>query len=124
MTQVSLGISFAFKLFFFFQRSHPGVLFWRGALNLQGRHLFRDAISTSCKVASMRSHLLWHECSHVGLLHIFGAHCGGLLLLLFFCFGINPRGEIGIQLDVSLWSQEREIINLLAIFADSSALAA
>ena len=26
----------------------------------------------------------------------------GLLLLL-----LNPRGEVGIQLDVSLWSQER-----------------
>ena len=58
--------------------------------------------------------MLWHGRPPVGLLRIFGVQFGGVLLfvfffvyLLFFCFGINPTGEIGIQLDVSLWSQER-----------------
>ena len=113
VTQVCLGISFAFKFsFFFFGSSRPDVLFWRVlwrcAVNLRGRRPCRDAISTKSQ-SSFDEITCWRGCSPVGLLRIFGAHFGGLLLLFFFvfCFGINPRGEIGIQLDVSLWSQER-----------------
>ena len=118
LTHICLGISFAFKLSFFFGSSHPGVLFWkvvlwRCAVNLRGMRPCQDAISTKSQ-SSFDEIALWHGCSPVSLLCIFGAHFGGLLLraffsflFVFFCFGVNLRGEIGIQLDVSLWSHER-----------------
>ena len=113
VTQVCLCISFCSKLpflNFFFSSSHPGVLFWRVvlwrcAVNLRGMRPCQDAKSQS----GFDEIGIWHGCSPVGLLRIFGAHFGGLLLqpfFFFFCLGINLRSEIGIQLDVSLWSQE------------------
>ena len=81
------------------------------AMNLQGSA--DDAISMKLQ-SNFAEIALWHGCSTMALLRIFGATfpknvSGGLLLLflLFFCFVINPRGEIRIQLDVSLWSLER-----------------
>ena len=82
-------------------------------MNLRGMGPCQDAISTKSQ-SSFDEIALWHGCSPVSLLCIFGAHFGGLLLraffsflFVFFCFGVNLRGEIGIQLDVSLWSHER-----------------
>ena len=53
---------------------------------------------------------LRHGCSPVGLLCVFGVpffESTSARLLLLFYFAINPRGEIRIQLDVSLWSLAR-----------------
>ena len=89
VTQVCLGISFAFKfsLFFFFGSSRPEVLFWRVlwscAVNLRGKRRCRNAISTKSQ-SSFDEITLWRGFSLVGLLHIFGARFGGLLLRFFF----------------------------------------
>ena len=80
-------------------------------MNLRGSNRAGMRSQCSCKVTSLRSRF------GVGvladLLRIFGVPfpeniSGGLLLLFcFFCFVINLRGEIKIQLDVNLWSLER-----------------
>ena len=54
-------------------------------MNLQGMRPCQDAISTKLQ-SSFGEITLWHGCSPVGLLPIFGAHFGGLLLRPFFSF--------------------------------------
>ena len=89
VTQVSLGISFTFKLFFFSQKPFRG-LFLEDALEVCIESA-GEAPILGCNLNKLQSSfneitlaLAW--VSHVGLLHIFGAHCGGLLLLFFFFF--------------------------------------
>ena len=101
----SLLISFAFKFSFFLegaaQRCCWGRVLWRCAVNLRGRHPCWDAISLKLQSRWVSS---WR------LLRIFGVpfsdNASGRLFLLFY-FGVNPRGEIRIRLDVSLWSLQR-----------------
>ena len=65
-------------------------------MNLRGMRPCQDAISTESQ-SSFGEIALWHGCSPVGLLRIFGVHFGGLLLRpffffsFFFFFGINLR---------------------------------
>ena len=112
VTQVCLGISFAFifSLFFFsavaVRRCCSGGCSG-GVQRICGGSAGAGMRSQqSRKVALMRSRsglgfLLWACCTFSGRV-LEGCFC-----FFFFCFGINPRVETGIQLDVSLWSQER-----------------
>ena len=116
VTQVCLCISFSSKLpflnFFFQQQPSRDAVLEGGALEVCSESSGDAPVPDANSQSSFDEIGIWHGCSPVGLLHIFGAHFGGLLLqpfcfvFIFFFLGINLRGEIGIQLDVSLWSQE------------------
>ena len=126
----NLLISFAFKFSFFLEaaiwRWCWGRALWRGVQWIcRGDACAGMRSQQNCKVASMRSHfgvgvLLSACCTFLECCFLRAPLEAGLLLL-FFCFGINPRGEIGIQLDIGLWSLERWPSNLI-FFAESSVL--
>ena len=85
VTQVCLSISFAFKVFFFWQQPSRGVVL-EVCRNLQGRHLCVGMWSQQSRKLALNEIMLWHGCPPVGLLRIFGVQFGGVLLFVFFLF--------------------------------------
>ena len=101
----SLLIFFAFKFSFFRKQPSRDVLGggFSGGMQQICRGACWGPISVKFKSNFIKI-ALRYGCSPVGLLCIFGPPFPGNLL---FYFVINPKGEIRIQLDVSLWSLER-----------------
>ena len=85
----------------FFGSSHLEVVLGEGtlegcAVNLQGRCLCRDAISTKLQ-SSFDEIILWRGCSTIGLLHIFGvlfpeSTSGGRAASTFFLLWYKSQG--------------------------------
>ena len=113
VTQICLSISFAFKVIFFLVAAIQGCCSGGVQESAGEAPVCRDVISTKLQISFKWDHALAWVSSCGLAVHFRGAVwrgasvCFFFVYLLFFCFGINPTGEIGIQLDVSLWSQER-----------------